>query len=103
MERLKTISQWFTTTAFALPALGTFGSAGRSLVRGPGINDWDVSFIKKTQLRERVALQFRAEFFNLFNHTQFSGVGTGFGSATFGQVTSARNPRVSQLALRLTF
>jgi hypothetical protein len=98
-----TLSKWFTTTAFALPALGTFGNAGRSLVRAPGINDWDVSFIKKTQLRERVALQFRAEFFNLFNHSQFSGVGTGLGSATFGQVTSARNPRVSQLALRLTF
>jgi hypothetical protein len=101
--RLMTLSQWFTTAAFALPALGTFGNAGRSLVRGPGINDWDISFIKKTQLRERVALQFRAEFFNLLNHTQFSGVGTGFGSGTFGQVTSARNPRVSQLALRLTF
>jgi hypothetical protein len=41
--------------------------------------------------------------FNLFNHSQFSGIGTGLGSATFGQVTSARNPRVSQLALRLTF
>lgn len=103
VERLMTMSQWFTTAAFALPGLGTFGNAGRSLVRGPGINDWDVSFIKKTQLRETVALQFRAEFFNLFNHTQFSGVGTGFGSGTFGQVTSARNPRVSQLALRLTF
>jgi hypothetical protein len=103
VERIKSIAQWFTTTAFALPALGTFGNAGRGLVRGPGINDWDVSFIKKTQLRERVALQFRAEFFNLFNHTQFSGVGAGFGSGTFGQVTSARNPRVSQLALRLAF
>jgi hypothetical protein len=103
VERLATLSQWFTTSVFALPALGTFGSAGRSLVRAPGINDWDVSFIKKTQLRERIALQFRAEFFNLFNHTQFSGVGTGFGSGTFGQVTSARSPRVSQLALRLAF
>jgi hypothetical protein len=103
VERLKTLSQWFTTTAFALPALGTFGNAGRGLVRAPGINNFDVSFIKKTAFTERVNLQFRAEFFNLFNHSQFSGVGTGFGSGTFGQVTSARNPRVSQLGLRLTF
>ncbi len=103
VERLMTISQWFSTASFANPALGTFGNAGRGLVRGPGINNWDVSFTKRTQISERVGLQFRGEFFNLFNHTQFSGVGTGFGSGTFGQVTSARNPRVSQLALRLTF
>jgi hypothetical protein len=103
VERLMTLSQWFTTSAFALPALGTFGNAGRSIVRAPGINNWDTSFIKKTQLKENISLQFRAEFFNVFNHTQFSGVGTGFNSSTFGQVTSARNPRVSQLALRLAF
>jgi hypothetical protein len=103
MERLMTLSQWFTTNIFALPALGTFGNAGRSLVRAPGINNWDAAFIKKFQLRESVSLQFRGEFFNLFNHSQFSGVGTSFGSGTFGQVTSARNARVSQLALRLTF
>jgi hypothetical protein len=103
LDRLMSLSQWFTTSAFGLPALGTFGNAGRSLVRGPGINDWDVSFIKKTQLFERTTLQFRAEFFNLFNHSQFSGVGTTLNSSTFGQVTSARNPRVSQLALRLVF
>lgn len=103
VERLMTLSQWFTTSAFALPALGTFGNAGRSIVRAPGINNWDTSLIKKTQLKENIYLQFRAEFFNVFNHTQFSGVGTGFSSSTFGQVTSARNPRVSQLALRLAF
>jgi hypothetical protein len=103
VERLMTLSQWFTTSAFGLPALGTFGNAGRSIIRAPGINNFDTSFIKKTQLKEKVNLQFRAEFFNVFNHTQFSGVGTGFNSSTFGQVTSARNPRVSQLALRLAF
>jgi hypothetical protein len=82
VERLKTLSQWFSTTGFALPALGRFGNSSRGLVRGPGINNFDVSIIKKTQLTERIALQFRAEFFNLFNHTQFNAVRTGFGSAT---------------------
>jgi hypothetical protein len=58
----KTLARWFSTASFANPALGTFGSAGRSLFRGPGINIWDVSFIKKTDITERVAPQFRASF-----------------------------------------
>ena len=103
VTRLMTLARWFNTEAFSVPALGTFGSAGRSLVRGPGINDWDVSFSKRTELKENVSLQFRAEFFNLFNHAQFSGVGGTVASATFGQVVSARDPRITQLGLRLVF
>jgi outer membrane receptor protein involved in Fe transport len=103
VTRDKTIGRWFSTSSFANPALGMFGSAGRGLFRAPGINNWDVSFIKRFELTERVAMQFRGEFFNLFNHTQFSGVNTSFGAAAFGQVTSARDPRISQLALRLLF
>ena len=103
VQRLRTMSKWFSTDVFAQPALGTFGNAGRSLVRGPGINNWDVTFSKKTAVTERVSLQFRAEFFNLFNHTQWTGVGTAVGSGTFGQVTSTRDPRITQLGLRLLF
>ncbi len=98
-----TLQRWFSPESFATPALGTFGNAGRGIVRGPGINNWDVSFSKRTQIHERVVLQFRAEFFNLLNHTQFSGVGTSLSAATFGQVTSARDPRITQLGLRLQF
>ncbi len=105
MER--TLQQWFTGS-FATPALGTFGSLGRGVVRGPGISNWDVSFSKKTELfrtgnDQPVQLQFRAEFFNLFNHTQYAGVSTALGAANFRQVTSARDPRLTQLALRLLF
>ncbi|HEU0141187.1 MAG TPA: carboxypeptidase regulatory-like domain-containing protein [Bryobacteraceae bacterium] len=103
VDRPRELSQWFSTSSFALPAQGTFGNAGRSLVTGPGINNWDVSFSKRTDLTESVSLQFRAEFFNLFNHAQWSGVGTTFGTGTFGQVTSARDPRIGQLGLRLLF
>ena len=73
------------------------------MIVGPGINDWDVSFSKRTAITESILLQFRAEFFNLFNHPQWSGVGATLGSATFGQVTSARDPRIGQLGLRLLF
>ena len=52
-------------------------------------------------MREGLTLQFRAEWFNLFNHTQFGGVGTTFGTATFGRVTSASNARIGQMALKL--
>ena len=103
IERHLTLERWFATAPFALPALGTFGTAGRGLVRGPGIHNWDMSFSKRTLLRENLSLQFRAEFFNIWNHTQWSGVGTTVGAGTFGQVTSARDPRITQLGLRLLF
>ena len=101
--RPKTITQWFDQASFVNPALGAFGNTGRGIVRGPGGNNWDVSFSKRTMLKENIQLQFRAEFFNLFNHTQWAGVGTTVGAGTFGQVVSARDPRITQLALRLLF
>ena len=96
-------TQWFSTSSFALPALGRAGNSGRNIITAPGINNWDLSFSKRTEIRENMALQFRAEFFNFFNHTQWSGVGTTVGAGTFGQVTSARDPRIGQLGLRLLF
>jgi hypothetical protein len=90
------------------PALGTFGNLGRNVVRAPGFANWDVSFSKKAELFRTandhpVQLQFRGEFFNLFNHTQWSGVSAAVGAANFGQITSARDPRLTQLGLRLIF
>ncbi len=102
IKREKTQLRWFSGS-FAVPVLGTFGSLGRNVVRGPGINNWDVSFSKRTAMGENISLQFRAEFFNLFNHTQWAGVSTVVGAANFGQITSARDPRITQLALRLIF
>jgi hypothetical protein len=95
--------QWFDTSVFSAPALGTFGDASRSLIRGPGFANTDLSFSKRTAIKENIMLQFRAEFFNIFNHPQWATVGTTFGSTTFGQVVTARDPRITQLGLRLTF
>jgi carboxypeptidase family protein/TonB-dependent receptor-like protein len=102
IELDNTQQRWFSGS-FSIPAQGTFGSLGRNAVRGPGINNWDISFSKRTAIREKISLQFRAEFFNLFNHTQWSGVSASFGAANFGQVTSARDPRITQFGLRLIF
>jgi hypothetical protein len=103
VERLMTLARWFNTEAFANPALATFGNAARSIVRGPGINNWDLSLSKRFAVREKVNVQFRGEFFNIFNHAQFSGVVTSLGGATFGQVNAARDSRITQLGLRLMF
>ncbi len=75
------------------------------MVRGPGYSRYDFSLFKAFQIKERTKLQFRSEFFNLFNHTNFQGVGTSYatGSTTFGVVSSTRDARVVQLALKLYF
>ncbi len=83
--------------------LFTFGNFGRNTLRGPGINNWDLSITKKTKIGESREVEFRAEFFNAFNHTQFLRVDDAGGSATFGQVISDRGPRLIQFGLKFYF
>ena len=98
-----TTQQWFNTAAFAFPALGTFGNAGRNILDGPGFQNVNASLLKNTALTERVNLQFRAEAFNLFNHPNFNLPDNFLGSPTFGRITSARDPRHIQFGLKLLF
>ena len=95
--------QWFNTAAFAFPAPGTFGNAGRNILDGPGFQNVNASLVKNTALTERVNLQFRAEAFNLFNHPNFNLPDNFLGSPTFGRITSARDPRHIQFGLKLLF
>ena len=100
------------------PALATYGTLPRNFLRGPGYINFDLAFSKTTAITERTKLEFRAEFFNIFNHANFlnpgvnnmgngvySGGGSGVNpnSSLFGQITSTYDPRIIQLALRLTF
>jgi hypothetical protein len=99
-------NEWFNTACFTQPAAFTFGSAPRELtnVRGAGINNSDFALFKNTKVTERMGLQFRAEFFNLWNRVQFSEPGQSFGASTFGIISAQKNnPRLVQLALRLDF
>ena len=95
----------FDRSAYAVPPRGTFGNLSRTVQRGFGTNNWDVSFDKNFRtsfLGESSRLQIRVEFFNFFNHTQFSGIATAADvPVTFGRVNSARDPRILQLAGRL--
>jgi len=101
------LTQFFNTAAFALVPNGTVrpGNAGRGVVIGPGMQRWNAALSRKFKLpREAMYLQFRAEYTNLFNHTNFAGVGTALTTAsTFGTVTSVRDARVGQLSLKFIF
>jgi hypothetical protein len=94
---------WFNTAAFALQPFGTFGDAGRNILDAPGFQNFDVSLMKTASLGERIALQFRAEAFNLFNHANFNQPDNFFGSPTFGQILSAKSPRHIQFGLKFLF
>jgi len=104
----KTPAQWFNTSCFTLPAASTYGNAGRSIVTGPGIDNFDATFQKNFALRESMQLQFRADIFDFFNHPNFNQPNRFFQAQgatpfTFGKITSAQDPRVTQFSLRLAF
>jgi len=94
---------YFLPSAFAAQAPGTFGDANRRFFHGPGILNTDFAFEKTTAITERTSIQVRAEFFNIFNHTQFNGPNGNFSASNFGAVTSARDPRIGQVSARFTF
>jgi hypothetical protein len=95
----------FGPASFAQPTqLGVIGNSPRTVCCGPGIDNFDFALLKDTPVSERTRLQFRAEFFNLFNHTQFVNPdGNISDGATFGTVVRARDPRLIQFALKLIF
>lgn len=97
--------RWFDTSCFSAPGAGFYGNAGRNILYGPGIHNWDIGIDKNfaIPLREAMRLQFRAEMFNAFNHAQFGQPNGSVVAPTFGQVNSARAPRLVQLALKLVF
>jgi hypothetical protein len=95
----------FDTTAYGVPAIGTFGNLARNTQPGFGLNNWDVGINKNFEIRylgEASRLQVRAEWFNFFNHTQFRGIGTTVNvPSSFGIVNSAHDPRILQVAAKL--
>jgi hypothetical protein len=103
----KTTAEWFNTSCFALPSSFTYGNAGRDIVIGPGLDDFDASIQKEFLVRENMRLQFRLDVFDFFNHPNFNasvGAGRTFSASTsFGSIASANDPRDMQFSLRLAF
>ena len=98
-----TIDRWFDVTAFAIPAVGIFGNEGRGTLRGPGGWNVDVALSRSFPLAENQRIDFRWEAFNVLNHTRFGNPNSTMNSPTFGQITSARDPRIMQFALKYVF
>jgi hypothetical protein len=94
---------YFSTSQFSTEVLGQLGTSAPRFFSGPGLNNWALSLHKTTKVTERLGVEFRAEFFNAFNHVQFNSPDGDISDSTFGWVTSAGSPRIGQVALKLTF
>jgi hypothetical protein len=104
----ESISEYFNTSVFALNTIGSFGNISKSILMGPGLFDTDFAMVKNTRISERTTLQFRAEFFDVFNNVNFAAPGNTLGTASFGEITSTSGasnagPRILQFALKLLF
>jgi hypothetical protein len=106
---------WLDPSAFIAPPLGTYGNIGKSAFRGPALFDTDLGMFKTFSVKERLRVQFRAEFFDIFNRTNLNNpinvstgsppfaLGDSINGAGFGKILSARDPRIGQLALKILF
>jgi hypothetical protein len=102
-DNLKSTSRFFNTSAFLSPAAGTFGNVGRNVIIGPGLVNADIVLARYIRVNEGLRLQFRAEFFNTFNHPNYNLVGRIVNDPTFGQIQSQFDPRQLQFGLKIIF
>ncbi len=100
------LSKWFNTSCYTPTANFAYGTEPRvdPNVRTDGIANWDISLLKTTKVNDRINAQFRAEFFNTFNHPQFAAPDNGVTDAAFGAVSAQyNNPRLIQFSLRINY
>lgn len=97
------VARYFDTTAFATPALGTFGTSGRNILTGPGIQNFDTGMFKEARIGESRRFEIRWDVFNTLNRANFQNPNASFSSSNFGRILSARDPRIMQLAAKFYF
>jgi Carboxypeptidase regulatory-like domain len=98
------LQEWFNTKAFVPNAIGTFGNVGEDSLYGPGYWEWDTALLRNFIPREGYRLEFRASFYNILNHPDFSAPVNTLTSPDFGEILSqANDPREIEFSLRLTF
>jgi outer membrane receptor protein involved in Fe transport len=102
-ENERTIARYFDTTAFQRQTVGTYGNLARNTLRGPGLIRIDLSGSKTFQLPGTLNLQFTAQAFNVFNHTNFGLPNGQLGNGAFGTITTAQAARQLQFAVKLSF
>ena len=94
---------WFSTSSFAKPGPLQWGTASRNDVVAPGRNNWNIAMYKAFQFTERARFEFRAETYNTFNKTQFTGLSNSVTATNFGQLTGTNQPRTFQFGAKLLF
>ena len=99
----QSVEHWINTAAFVPPPPGRFGNSPRLSFHNPGLNNVDLMIAKRVFARNGLSAVFRVEFFNLFNHTNFTAVDNSLTSPGFGTITAAADPRIVQLGLKLAF
>jgi Carboxypeptidase regulatory-like domain len=100
-SRSQKIAEWFNPTAFRINQPGTYGTSGRNSLYGPGSFNTDLGLFKNFGIREGMHLQFRSEFFNVFNNVNLGNPQNTMVSPTIGQISSAGSPRIIQFGLKL--
>ncbi len=99
----RTPDRWFDTGAFAVAPIFTLGNASRNPVRGPAYRNLDLALSRRLRLKGSTALDLRAEVFNALNTPPFGAPNAVLGTASFGTITTAGDPRVAQLAIKVLF
>ena len=101
----RTFAEYFNTNAFVVPPNNVQGTASPGVVRGPGQNNWDISFGKNITFYERLHAELRGDMYNAFNHTQWNALSTQLNGFTgpFGQVTGSREGRIIELSGKIAF
>lgn len=102
-SKAQRIQKWFNTSAFQLNAVGTVGNVGINTMRGPGYWNLDFGLFKNFRWHERFEVQYRAEFFNIFNHANLNNPDSSVISSTFGRILGTSDPRVIEMALKFRF
>ena len=103
-ESERSIDRWFATEDFVYPAQYGFGNSGRDILVGPGSRNWDISFIKRTQVsRDGDIFELRVHLFNAFNHTNFDNPNTTVGTSSFGKIFGAARSREIEIAVKYLF
>jgi hypothetical protein len=94
---------WLSATAFQQPSPGQFGNEKKNTFTGPNFVTFDTSLARRFNITEHANFQFRAEYFNLLNRTNFNTPASSLASPTFGKISTANDPRIAQLSLKLLF
>ena len=98
-----TMAKFFDTSCYVSQPINTFGNSGRNTITGPGLQLWNSSIARQFPIREKARLDFRAAFFSVFNHQNWNSPGVAVQGVGFGQITTRRDPRRTQLDLKLSF